>query len=176
MQDNSTYYKLIGQLNAVRDLAGLQQYAASLYSSGLLDNSEEDVVDGPEGPLAPWSHNGTVIWTDGHDVLVRTASDELALWDHSGKSWLPGGNHDPAVQEMLELARALSAEYRRLHPDDVSPTSSYIDDVDREHLIITILYYWGGGNMSQPAREYRLEEAREELERLKNRKDGSDTA
>lgn len=175
MQDQSTYYKLIGQLNAVRDLAGLQQFADDLYRSGLLDDSDRDIVDGPEGPLAPWSHNGDIVWTDSANVLVRTKSGELALWDHSKKSWRDGSNHEQAVQEMLGLARELCAEYRRLHPGDVSPTSNYIDDVDRKHLIITIRYYWDGGNMSQPAREYRLEEARDELERLRQKNDGSGT-
>lgn len=176
MNDLNTYYKLIGQLNAVRDLAGLQQYTTSLYNSGLLDNAANGVYEGPEGPVAPWSYNGTLVWSDDNDMLVRTVSGELALWNHEQGQWQPGANHAPAVQEMLQIARALCSEFRRLHPGDISPTSNYIDDVDRERLIITIRYFWGGGNMSQPAKEYTLEQARNELSRLHTKADGSGTS
>ena len=71
------------RLASIESLDELQAWAADLYDSGLLDESEQ------YGDLAPWAvpDRARVIADTGEDVYIRLRSGELARWHNRDRAW-----------------------------------------------------------------------------------------
>jgi len=85
-----TYRDICDQLDACRSAADLRQYAADLYASGLLDESEQTGMIGPRGPMAPWScpAGSTIVdESNGEDITIELASGQTAMWRNRDREW-----------------------------------------------------------------------------------------
>jgi len=84
------YDRLAQLLQDVRTAADLRAYAAEVAGSPILDESEQTMVIGGWGPLAPWStpDGCEVTDDDGEDFTVTLPSGERAQWINRDRDWL----------------------------------------------------------------------------------------
>ena len=83
MSTTITAQQFRDRLADVRTLDDLRTWAADLYDSGLLDESEQ------HGDLAPWAvpDEADVIADTLEDVYIRLPSGEMARWCNRDRAW-----------------------------------------------------------------------------------------
>lgn len=80
----------IARLDACETAADLASYAADLYASDLLDESEQTTaIDRTRGPIAPWSYplDAEEISDNGEDCVIRLRSGHTARWENRDREW-----------------------------------------------------------------------------------------